>query len=128
MQLRLVGSDCHIALKKLTDRHGESRLYLLCQTELRGLPCPRAKKGGKGSKKPFELCQACFESISYTEFLSTVVYPSYMEEIPQLLPTVLPPKDETTKPTIDGDVTFEAGVSKLKGKERKARAPITHLK
>lgn len=76
MQLRLVGKDCWIALKRLQDKSGEYRTYLFCQSQQRGLPCPRDVKSGK---KAFELCPACFEAVGNSEFLSDVIYPGLLE-------------------------------------------------
>lgn len=76
MPFRLVNKDCWIALRRLTDRTGDTRTYMFCVTEQRGMICPRDRKSGK---KPYELCPSCFEQMPEGAFIKEVVYPGILE-------------------------------------------------
>jgi hypothetical protein len=115
MQLRLVGTDCWIALKRLQDRSGEYRTYLFCQTKQRGMVCPRDKKGGK---KAYELCPSCFESVGNSEFLTDVIYPGLLE-------VRTAPMDPTVGDLISQQNTE---LDAQKDREKKAKAATTHVK
>ena len=76
MPFRLVNKDCWIALRRLTDRNGDTRTYMFCVSENKGMSCPRDRKSGK---KPYELCPACFEQMPEGLFVKEVVYPGILE-------------------------------------------------
>jgi hypothetical protein len=76
MPVSLVSENCWISLRRLADKAGVYKTYVFCVSKMRGLQCPRDKKGGK---KPYEVCPACFETIGSEEFLSEVIYPGLIE-------------------------------------------------
>jgi hypothetical protein len=72
----MVAKDCWIALRRLTDKDGDTRTYMWCVSEEKGLTCPRDRKAGK---KPFELCAACFEAMPEGMFMKQVIKPGIIE-------------------------------------------------
>jgi hypothetical protein len=81
MPMRLVGSNCWITLRRLTDKDGSAKTYMFCITKQKNNQCPRDVKSGK---RPYEIGPACFENMTGEDFLNDVIMPDILEPRPHL--------------------------------------------